>query len=71
MARIIPSDITRLALNGVHEPEIQTLQVLKGALPDDYTVYHGVHWSPQYQGMTLFGEIDFVVLNLDSRKFYP
>jgi hypothetical protein len=43
MARIIPSDLSRLALSGAHEPEIATLAVLRVTLPDDYTVFHGVH----------------------------
>jgi len=38
MAHLIPSDFTRLALAGAHEPEIRTLAALKEALPDDYTV---------------------------------
>jgi hypothetical protein len=63
MARIIPSDLSRLALSGAHEPEIQTLADLRDALPDAYTVFHGVHWTRQYKGRTLYGEIDFVVLN--------
>lgn len=63
MARIIPSDLSRLALSGAHEPEVQTLALLRDALPDDYTVFHGVHWTRQYKGKTLYGEIDFVVLN--------
>ena len=63
MARIVPSDLTRLALSGAHEPEIATLAILRDALPDDYTVFHGVHWTRQYKGRTLYGEIDFVVMN--------
>ena len=63
MARIIPSDITRLALAGAHEPELETLAQLRDRLPDDYTVFHGVHWSRQYKGSTVYGEIDFVVVN--------
>lgn len=63
MARIVPSDISRLALSGVHQPELATLAVLKHALPDHYTVFHGVHWSRQYKGTTVYGEVDFVVLN--------
>jgi len=50
MARIIPSDLTRRALSGAHEPEITTLAHLKDALPEEYTVFHGVHWSRQYRG---------------------
>jgi hypothetical protein len=67
MARIIPSDLTRLALSGAHEPEIETLALLRDTLADEYTVFHGVHWTRQYKGRTLFGEIDFVVLNQAGR----
>jgi hypothetical protein len=63
MAHVIPSDLSRLALSGVHTPELETLGFLKAALSNDYTVFHGVHWSREYQGWTHFGEIDFVVLN--------
>jgi hypothetical protein len=63
MAYIVPSDIPRLALSGAHEPEIETLGFLKKSLPNDYTVFHGVHWTREYHGWTHFGEIDFVVLN--------
>jgi hypothetical protein len=63
MAHLISSDITRLALSGAHAPELRTLALLKDALSDDYTVFHGVHWSRQYKGATVYGEIDFVVLN--------
>ena len=35
MANIIPSDLTQLALAGVHEPEIETLRLLQQQLPDD------------------------------------
>ncbi|WPL11995.1 ATP-binding domain-containing protein [Thiorhodovibrio litoralis] len=63
MATIIPSDLTRLALSGAHEPEITTLADLRDRLPAAYTVFHGVHWTRQYKGHTVYGEIDFVVLN--------
>ncbi len=63
MAHIIPSDISRLALAGAHAPELETLRLLKSALPDDYTVFHGVHWSRGYEKWSHFGEIDFVILN--------
>jgi hypothetical protein len=63
MARIIPSDISRLALSGAPTQELETLQQLKTELPSDYTVFHGVHWSREYAAWTHFGEIDFVVLN--------
>ena len=63
MAHIVPSDLTTLALAGAHAPEVATLAYLKQALPDDYTVFHGVHWTRDYQGRTVYGEIDFAVLN--------
>ena len=63
MAYICPSDITELALAGRHAPELETLGRLKKELSADYTVYHGVHWSRSYRGHTVFGEIDFVVVN--------
>ncbi len=63
MARIYPADITRLALAGAHSHELVTLQVLKDKLPNDYAVFHGVHWSREYQSWTVYGEIDFVIVN--------
>jgi len=63
MARMVPSDISRLALSGGHTQELETLRLLKTALPENYTVFHGVHWSREYAAWAHFGEIDFVVLN--------
>ena len=63
MAQIIPSDITRAVLAGGKAPELETLQILCDRLPNDYTVFHGVHWSREYRSWTHFGEIDFVVIN--------
>ena len=63
MAIIIPSDLTELALSGVHLPEIDTLRYLRDELPDAYTVFHGVHWTREYKGKTLYGEIDFIIIN--------
>ncbi len=63
MARIVPGDITHLALSGAREPELATLHELRAALPRAYTVFHGVHWTREYRGHTVFGEIDFVVVN--------
>ena len=63
MAYIVPADLTRLALSGAREPEIETLRVLKQKLSPDYTIFHGVHWTREFKSETKFGEIDFVVLN--------
>ncbi len=67
MARIVPSDLTQLALAGARVPELATLQELRARLPGTYTVFHGVHWSREYRGHTVFGELDFVVVNRAGR----
>ena len=70
MAYLVPSDISRLALSGGHTRELDTLQMLKSALPNDYTIFHGVHWSREYETRTQFGEIDFVVLNREGKVLF-
>lgn len=62
MAHLVPDDLTQLALSGAHAPELETLAELGKTLPDCYTVFHGVHWTRQYKGRTLYGEIDFIVM---------
>ena len=63
MARIVPSDLTRLILSGAHGGEIATLELLEKQLGHEFTVYHGVHWTRVRNNRTVFGEIDFVVVN--------
>jgi len=63
MARIVPSDISKPALADRATRELATLAELKKRLPEDYTVFHGVHWSREYAKWTHFGEVDFVVVN--------
>jgi hypothetical protein len=63
MAYIIPSDISQLALAGGHTGELETLQTLKLGLPSGYSVFHGVHWTREYAGHTVYGEVDFVIVN--------
>ena len=70
MAHIVPSDISRLALSGENSCELDTLKELKTRLPNDYTVFHGVHWSREYEAWTHFGEIDFVVLNRSGKVLF-
>jgi len=67
MAHIIPSDITELALAGARAPELATLARLRRDLPGDYVIFHGVHWSREYAGYTVYGEVDFVVVNRAGR----
>ena len=66
MAYIIPSDISQLALAGGHTGELETLHVLKRELASDYIVFHGVHWTREYAGHTIYGEVDFVIVNLSG-----
>ncbi len=40
-----------------------TLERLAAGLSDDYTIYHGLHWTKVEQGFSVFGEIDFVIVN--------
>lgn len=63
MASIVPSDIARLELAGANRHEIETLRLLQARLPDSYTVFHGVHWTREWPSETVFGELDFVVVN--------
>ena len=63
MARLIPDDIQRLDLATEHSGELDTLQILKKGLSDDYTVFHSVHWTRENERYTVFGEIDFVIVN--------
>jgi hypothetical protein len=45
------------------ERERATLTLLERALPAAYTVYHGVHWTRLDQGFSIYGDIDFVIVN--------
>lgn len=63
MARILPDGWRELQVTGAAAREIETLGRLAEALPDDYTVYHAVHWTNLDKGFAVYGEIDFVVVN--------
>ena len=66
MARIVPDDWKNLEATGAAAREIETLALLE-KLPDDYTVYHGVHWTRLNEGFSVFGEADFVVVAPSGR----
>jgi hypothetical protein len=63
MAQIFPSDIEAARMGGESPDELETLIALRDGLPDDYLVYHSVHWSVSEPRRTQFGEIDFVIVN--------
>ena len=65
MAKIIPDGWRELVVTGGAQREIETLAVLASELPETYRVYHAVHWTNigSGQGFSIYGEIDFVVVN--------
>lgn len=67
MAHIVPSGWRELAVTGAIARELATLSILAEQLPDDYTVYHGVHWTRIERRMSTYGEVDFIVLAPNGR----
>ncbi len=67
MAHIQPPGWRELAVTGAAQREIETLAQLEQALSDDYTVFHGVHWTNVETGWSAYGEIDFIVVAPDGR----
>lgn len=63
MANILPDGWRALEVTGAAAREIETLSTLAAGLPDAYTVYHAVHWTHLEHGFSVYGEIDFVVVN--------
>jgi len=70
MAYIVPSDIKKLEFRAGNSHELETLAYLQKYLSNDYTVFHGVHWSREYQSWTHFGEIDFVILSKNGKVLF-
>lgn len=67
MARILPDGWRALHATGGAAREIETLAQLETGLPDGYTVYHSVHWTRLAKGVSVFGELDFVVVSPAGR----
>ena len=63
MACIIPDGWRELAVTGAAQREIETLALLAAGLPDDYAVYHAVHWTAMDGRHAIYGEVDFAVVN--------
>ena len=57
MAHVHPAGWREVTATGAAQREIETLTVLAAALPDDYTVFHGVHWTNIDKGFSAYGEI--------------
>ena len=59
-----------MSVTGAAQREIETLALLAQALPEEYTVFHGVHWTQldkTAQTFSVYGEIDFIVLSAEGR----
>ena len=79
MARIVPEGWQALvgsavaaAQSGASLPAAtqrhrETLELFARGLPDDYTVYHAVHWTKVESGFSVYGEIDFVIVNREGQ----
>ena len=67
MAQVDPAGWRELAVTGAAQREIETLALLASALPDAYTVFHGVHWTNVERGFSAYGEIDFIIVAPSGR----
>lgn len=63
MARTLPDGWRALSGSGAAQRKIDTLHRLATGLSDSYHVYHAVHWTSLSQGLAVFGDIDFVIVN--------
>ncbi len=63
MATISPEGWRELKATGAAARELETLSLLADTLPDDYRIYHGVHWTRVNHGYQIWGEIDFAILS--------
>ena len=52
MAVVHPSGWREMQAIGSAQREIETLAVLAELLPDNFTVFHGVHWTRVQNGFS-------------------
>lgn len=67
MARIHPEGWRQIPASGALARELETLAELAAGLPDDFSVFHGIHWTRVDRAHALFGEIDFVIVGPTGR----
>lgn len=48
------------------ESELETLALLRKRLPSAYVIFHSVHWTNAWRKTPLFGEADFIVVNVEG-----
>jgi hypothetical protein len=63
MAKIYPSGWQEINLSNDISREIETLNLLSENLDDNYSIYHGVHWTRfESKNFSVYGEIDFAIV---------
>src|SRR5690606_31295383 len=63
MARIVPDGWRVISAMGAARRQLESLATLEKGLPDSYTVDHAVHWTNVEQGFSVYGDIDFAIVN--------
>jgi hypothetical protein len=66
MPTILPTEWRSFAAS-THSGEFKTLELLAEHLPDELTVFHGLHWTKAAEHHTQWGEIDFCILHPSGR----
>ncbi|HEX5487362.1 MAG TPA: ATP-binding domain-containing protein [Limnobacter sp.] len=61
-AQVYPTDYRLLLQDGIARRQADVLDVLSRRLPDGFRVYHGLHWSRLEHGLTVTGQLQFLVL---------
>lgn len=67
MAHVHPSGWRELSVTGAAQREIETLTLLAATLPDEYVIFHGVHWTKLEKNFSAYGEIDFIIVAPNGR----
>ncbi len=67
MAKVTPAHWQAMEAIGAAQRELETLDLLARELPDDYTIFHGIHWTRVEHGCSHFGEIDFAIVSPGGR----
>jgi len=63
MAKIYPSGWQELNFSSDASREIDTLNLLSQNLDNNYSIYHGVHWTRlESKNFSAYGEIDFAIV---------
>jgi hypothetical protein len=67
MSRLVPYETDAARSRGAASSELATLDILESMLSDEFTIYHGVHWARVEEGASIYGEIDFIVVDRVGR----